>query len=193
MHVGAVDPAACTACRLHRGRTRVVLPDGPAAGLLAIGEAPGRQEDIAGVGFVGRAGRTLDAVLERLGVARQAYARTNVVRCRPPENRKPRADEVVACRPWLEDAVRGLHPRVILAVGQSAATQVMSVPGGSGYLDLVQDVIAARRPLQRYLGIPVVPMPHTSPLAWNRRRPDGTPIRELGVAAAALAVARLST
>ena len=146
MSVGASDPVRCTVCRLHRGRTQVVLPDGPAGGLLAIGEAPGQQEDATGIGFVGRAGRTLDAVLERLGVARQAYARTNVVRCRPPDNRKPRADEVLACRPWLEGAVRDLRPRVILAVGQSAAAQVMSVQWGAGYLDLVEEVISASRP-----------------------------------------------
>ena len=187
----SADPAACVACRLHCGRTQVVLPDGPPGGLLAVGEAPGREEDARGVGFAGRAGRTLDQLLAGLGVERQAYARTNVVRCRPPENRRPRADEIAACRHWLEATVRQWRPRVILAVGQSAAGQVMPLPAGR-YLDAVLATIEGDKPQPAFLGVPVVPMPHTSPLAWHRSRPDGTPLREIGARAAASAVAMLS-
>ncbi len=174
-----VDPARCTACRLAEHRQQVVLPDGPRRGLLAVGEAPGGQEDSQGVGFVGIAGRNLDAVLAEFGIARDDYARTNIVRCRPPENRKPRRDEVAACAHWLDGTVSDWQPRVILAVGQSAAERLVPAWSGS-YLDYVEDVLSGRMPPPRYHGVIVIPMPHTSPLAWNRRRSDGSAIRDLG-------------
>lgn len=181
------DASVCTACRLSRSRTRVVLPDGPREALLAIGEAPGRQEDARGIGFVGIAGRNLDAALAEYGLAREQWARTNIVRCRPPENRKPRADEVRACAHWLDQVIQLWTPRVILAVGQSAAERLIPAWRGS-YLDHVAGLLKGEEALPSYRGLPVVPMPHTSPLAWNRRRPDGTPIRDLGQAAVQRAV-----
>ena len=187
----SADPARCTACRLCEARTQVVLPDGAAGGLLAVGEAPGRDEDLQGVGFVGRAGRTLDGVLLELGLHRADYDRTNEVRCRPPENRKPRRDEVQACSGWLQGAVNELQPRVILAVGQSAAEQLLTLPR-QPYLEFVVATLQGSEPLQRYGGVSVVPMPHTSPLAWNRRRADGTALRDIGARAAAQAVSVLA-
>ncbi|MCC5810434.1 MAG: uracil-DNA glycosylase [Ectothiorhodospiraceae bacterium] len=183
----SVDPAKCTACRLSANRQQVVLPDGPISGLLAVGEAPGRQEDAQGVGFVGIAGRNLDRVMAACGVQRDGYARTNIVRCRPPDNRKPRSDEVAACAHWLDQVLRDWQPRVILAVGQSAAER-LTPPWSGSYLDHVEQLLAGQIPMPRYQGIPVVPMPHTSPLAWNRRRPDGSAIRDLGKRAVERAV-----
>ncbi len=186
--LSTADAATCTACRLSQNRTRVVLPDGPRGGLLAIGEAPGRQEDAQGVGFVGIAGRNLDAALADCGLSRDQWARSNIVRCRPPDNRKPRADEVSACAGWLDQTLQAWRPRVILAVGQSAAERLMPAWQGS-YLDTVARLLADDGVLPVYGGVPVVPMPHTSPLAWNRRRPDGTPIRDIGMQAVRHAVA----
>lgn len=112
---------SCRACRLCEGRTQVVLPDGPARALLAVGETPGEAEDAQGVGFVGAAGRTLDKVLADHGIARSDYARANVVRCRPPGNRRPTNEEIACCAPYLEATLQRLQPNVILAVGESAA------------------------------------------------------------------------
>ncbi|MCC5859872.1 MAG: uracil-DNA glycosylase [Ectothiorhodospiraceae bacterium] len=183
----AVDPSACQACRLAEHRSRVVLPDGPREGVLAIGEAPGRQEDVSGVGFVGIAGLNLEAAFAACGLAREQWARSNIVRCRPPENRKPRADEVRSCAHWLDRVVDDWLPRVLLAVGQSAAARLIP-PWTGSFLSHVERLLLPETGLPVYRGVPVVPMPHTSPLAWNRRRPDGTPIRELGLRAVRRAV-----
>lgn len=184
------DPLSCRACRLHETRTRVVLPDGQGP-ILAIGEGPGADEDAQGVGFVGSAGRTLDKAMASVGIAREAYARANVVRCRPPGNRAPRVDEKDACASWLDQAIEAQAPRVLLAVGESAAKRLIRWPKGVRYLDYVAALLeqAERDPcvLPLYRGVRVVPMPHTSGLAWNRRRPDGTPIRDLGMRSIRLA------
>lgn len=189
----ARDPDVCTACALCRSRRRVVLPDGPTEGLMAVGEAPGRHEDEQGVGFAGPAGGTLDRVLAEHGLARRDYARTNVVRCRPPDNRRPRRVEIAACRPWLTAALNAFAPRVLLAVGQTATAQLLPY-WKDRHLERLRELLDRERDdsaLPTYQGIPVVPMPHTSGLAWNRRTPDGYPISELGHEAVARAVAML--
>ncbi len=183
----STDPAACQGCRLAEHRSCVVLPDGAREGVLAIGEAPGRQEDVSGVGFVGIAGRNLEAAFAACGLTREQWARSNIVRCRPPENRKPRADEVRSCAPWLDRVVDDWRPSVLLAVGESAAARLLP-PWTGSFLAHVEHLLMPETGLPVYLGVPVVPMPHTSPLAWNRRRPDGTPIRDLGLRAVRRAV-----
>ena len=185
------DPRHCTACSLCHGRTQVVLPDGPAGGILAVGEAPGAREDAAGVGFAGPAGRTLDRVLAAHDIPREGYARANVVRCRPPDNRRPRQAEIEACRGWLNAALAALAPRVILAVGHTAARQLLP-EWRDRHLERLRELLAGEpgaATLPAYRGIPVVPMPHTSGLAWNQKQPNGRPVSELGRAAVALAVA----
>lgn len=160
---------------------------------MALGEAPGRHEDEQGVGFAGPAGRTLDRVLADHGLGRRDYARTNVVRCRPPDNRRPRQAEIAACRPWLTATLEAFAPRVLLAVGQTATAQLLPY-WTNRHLERLRELLD-REPddsdLPAYHGIPVMPMPHTSGLAWNRRTPDGRPISELGHRAVARAVALL--
>lgn len=161
---------------------------------MAVGEAPGRHEDEQGVGFAGPAGRTLDRVLADHGLERRDYARTNVVRCRPPDNRRPRRAEIAACRPWLTATLEAFAPRVLLAVGQTATAQLLPY-WTNRHLERLRELLD-REPddgeLPTYQGIPVMPMPHTSGLAWNRRTPDGRPISELGHQAVARAVAMLN-
>lgn len=88
---------------------------------MFVGEAPGREEDIAGEPFVGRAGRILDDALEEAGVSRDSVYITNLVRCRPPQNRRPRPDELAACAEHLRRELASMNPVVICAMGQTVA------------------------------------------------------------------------
>ena len=122
----------CMACALSTTRQRVVVGSGPSVpGLVVVGEAPGRSEDEGGEPFVGRSGQLLVRLIaEELGLARSQYFVTNVVKCRPPQNRTPRAAEVATCRPWLEAQLAQLNPGVILAVGNVAARAVFGFDEG---------------------------------------------------------------
>jgi len=124
--------AACRRCDLAAGRQRVVVSRGnPQARLMVIGEGPGAQEDETGLPFVGRAGQLLDQMLTSVGIDsnREAYI-CNVVKCRPPDNRKPTAQEMAACRPWLLRQIAVVNPAVILLAGASAMEGVLGVKGG---------------------------------------------------------------
>ena len=106
------EALSCTRCPLAAGRTTVVFGEGaPDAGLMVVGEGPGRDEDLQGRPFVGRSGQLLDRLLlEELGVARSAVYIANVVKCRPPGNRDPQPDEIAACRPWLDPQLDLIAP-----------------------------------------------------------------------------------
>lgn len=175
----------CHLCRLREHAVQVVNPDGAKGSILAIGEGPGADEDEHGVGFIGAAGQTLEREMyAATGLTRQQWARANIVRCRPPGNRKPFADEIRSCSGWLDQAIDGMRPAVLLLVGESAGRHlghaVIRRPGS--YLKQVHHVlhdVLAKVPtdglgplaghLPQYRRVPVVPMPHTSGLAWNRR------------------------
>lgn len=127
---GACD--SCRRCGLGSGRIQVVVSRGnPAARLMVIGEGPGAQEDASGLPFVGRAGQLLDQMLESVGIDsnRDAYV-CNVVKCRPPDNRKPTAEEMAACLPWLQRQIALVNPAVILLAGATAMEGVLGVKGG---------------------------------------------------------------
>ena len=124
--------AACRRCGLAAGRQQVVVSRGdPQARLMVIGEGPGAQEDASGLPFVGRAGQLLDQMLASVGIDanREAYI-CNVVKCRPPENRKPTPLEMAACRPWLLRQIVAVDPAVILLTGATALEGVLGVKGG---------------------------------------------------------------
>jgi DNA polymerase len=111
----------CTRCDLFLSRTQVVPGAGdPHASLLFVGEAPGATEDREGVPFVGASGRLLDAMLAAAGVERSDIFIANVVRCRPPENRNPRAREIRACAGWLAEQIRLIQPRLVVTLGRFA-------------------------------------------------------------------------
>lgn len=131
---GADDPAStlkmledqlqgCTRCALAAGRTRIVFGVGnPDADVMFVGEAPGRDEDLKGVPFVGRAGQLLTDIIERgMGVPRASVYICNTVKCRPPDNRNPLPTELAACEPFLVAQIRAVRPRVIVALGKFAA------------------------------------------------------------------------
>ena len=127
-----LDCAACRRCDLAAERQQVVVSRGnPAARLMLIGEGPGAQEDSAGLPFVGRSGQLLDQLLAAAGIDsnRDAYV-CNVVKCRPPQNRRPTAAEMAACRPWLDHQIALVNPAVILLLGATALEGVLGIKGG---------------------------------------------------------------
>ncbi len=116
---------ACAACRLHKSRTRAVPGEGPAdARVMCVGEAPGAEEDKEGRPFVGRAGTFFDELLEQVGLHRQQIYITSAVKCRPPENRDPRSDELATCRKlWLRKQTELVDPNLVVLMGKVAARQ----------------------------------------------------------------------
>lgn len=112
----------CYKCELSKSRTKVVFGEGnPRGKILLIGEAPGRQEDKTGSPFVGRAGKLLDKFLEAEGLSREKdiYI-SNIVKCRPPQNRTPKIEEIAACRVYLESQIRLIRPQIIILAGSTA-------------------------------------------------------------------------
>lgn len=124
--------STCTRCRLAGGRTNVVFGMGnPAADLVFVGEGPGEQEDLQGLPFVGRSGQLLDRlVLEEMGLSRQDFYIANTVKCRPPGNRDPLADEIEACWPYLEKQLELIDPRVVVTLGNFATKLLLATEEG---------------------------------------------------------------
>jgi DNA polymerase len=117
----------CDRCKLHQlGRRQVVFGVGnPDANLMFVGEAPGADEDVQGIPFVGRAGQLLTKIIEAIGLARDDVYIANVIKCRPPQNRNPEQDEVETCEPFLFEQIDAIHPRVIVALGTFAARALL--------------------------------------------------------------------
>ncbi|MEB3185450.1 MAG: uracil-DNA glycosylase [Cyanobacteriota bacterium] len=165
--------AGCRRCGLALGRTQVVVSRGnPTARLMVIGEGPGAQEDASGLPFVGRAGQLLDQMLESVGIDsnRDAYI-CNVVKCRPPDNRKPTAQEMAACLPWLERQIELVNPAVILLAGATAMEGVLGVKGGITKLRGQWRQLSEGWLADRWL----MPILHPSYLLRNPSRERGSP------------------
>ena len=125
--------AGCQLCPLAQTRTTTVFGVGAvAADWMVIGEAPGAEEDRRGEPFVGRAGQLLDAMLDGVSQSRSTAYIANVIKCRPPNNRDPSAEEATCCAPYLQRQIELIQPRVILAVGRVAAQRLLGqdVPVG---------------------------------------------------------------
>ena len=120
--------ATCRKCRLCETRTNTVFGVGPrGAPLMVVGEGPGADEDARGEPFVGRAGKLLDEMLRAIGRSRQADTFiANVVKCRPPGNREPAEDEAEHCRPFLEQQLRLVRPKLIVALGRVVAQRLLA-------------------------------------------------------------------
>jgi len=125
----------CRLCDLHSSRTQTVFGVGNhSADWLVIGEAPGHDEDQQGEPFVGRAGQLLNAMLQAVGLQRGQVYIANILKCRPPNNRDPKPEEVVCCEPYLLRQIELIQPRLILAVGRIAAQNLLNTQTPIGKL-----------------------------------------------------------
>ncbi len=131
----AGEASACVACRLSKGRQSVVFGSGYSdARLMLIGEGPGAEEDRQGLPFVGPAGELLTKILKAIELERSQVYIANVVKCRPPRNRDPEQDEVVACRGFLERQIELIQPQLIVALGRVAAQALLGTSESLGRL-----------------------------------------------------------
>ena len=159
---------SCVRCSLSTSRTNVVFGRGnPKAKLFIIGEGPGQQEDEQGMAFVGRAGKMLDSVFSSVGIDtnKDCYI-SNIVKCRPPNNRKPLANEVSECIPWLTQQIRLIKPKVIVLAGSTAV---------QSYLDIDEPISKLRGTWIIKENIKFMPIFHPSYLLRNPSKEKGKP------------------
>jgi uracil-DNA glycosylase family 4 len=122
------DIGDCQRCGLSKGRKTLVFGQGnPEAELVFIGEAPGREEDMQGLPFVGDAGKLLTRLIERMGYRREEVYIGNIIKCRPPLNRDPQEDEIHACMPFIKEQIRIISPRVIISLGRVSAQSLIGL------------------------------------------------------------------
>jgi DNA polymerase len=125
----ADEASGCTKCGLCETRKTVVFARGRARNrVMFIGEAPGADEDAQGFPFVGRAGKLLDQIIDAIGFERDEIYVANILKCRPPQNRDPRPEEISACTPYLEEQIRLVQPKIICALGKFAAQFLTGKP-----------------------------------------------------------------
>jgi DNA polymerase len=150
---------ACRACFLCQARSNTVPGEGnPAARLMCVGEGPGETEDRTGRPFVGKAGELLTGILAAIDLPREQVFIANVVKCRPPQNRKPLPEEMAACLPFLRDQIQIIRPRVLLALGATAA---------EGLLRVRKSLSELRGKVHRWDGIPLIVTYHPAALLRN--------------------------
>jgi DNA polymerase len=142
----------CTRCKLHRTRTNIVFGVGsPEARLMFVGEAPGEDEDLQGYPFVGKAGQLLTKMIEAMGLRREDVYICNTVKCRPPNNRNPEPDELLACEPFLKGQLGAVKPEAIVTLGKFAAQALLREQ---------TPITRLRGQWREYEGIPVMPTFH---------------------------------
>ncbi len=151
----------CKRCRLHQSRRSIVFGEGnEKARLMIIGEAPGFDEDIQGRPFVGKAGQLLTRILQSIKLKREDVYITNVVKCRPPQNRNPRPDEINSCNPFLMMQIKTISPKIICALGTFSAQTLLKTDS---------KITALRGKIYDLEGIKVIPTYHP---AYLLRNPD---------------------
>lgn len=170
----AAEVLRCERCRLAAGRRHTVFGEGAEhPDVLVVGEGPGAEEDLQGRAFVGPAGRLLDKMLSAVGLDRNRNCYiANIVKCRPPMNRDPAPDEREACLPYLERQIRLLNPKIILALGRTAAQTLLGTSEG---------ITRLRGKFFMYKDIPLVPTFHPSALLRdeNLKRPAWEDLKKL--------------
>jgi DNA polymerase len=149
----------CQRCKLSKGRRNIVFGQGsPQARLMFVGEAPGADEDVQGLAFVGKAGQLLTRIVEAMGLRREDVFIANVLKCRPPDNRNPEPDEILSCQPFLEEQIQAIGPKVLVGLGKFA---------GQWLLKTAEPISKIRGRLGEYQGIKVMPTYHPAFLLRN--------------------------
>jgi uracil-DNA glycosylase family 4 len=143
----------CTRCKLHAGRKNIVFGEGnPNAGLVFVGEGPGQEEDVQGRPFVGAAGQLLtDIIVKGMKLSREDVYICNIVKCRPPNNRNPEPDEILACEPFLIKQIQAIKPKIIIGLGNVAVKTLLKTKEG---------ITSLRGIWKTYQGIPLMPTFH---------------------------------
>jgi DNA polymerase len=153
------DLGECTRCKLSRSRTQIVFGVGnPQADLVFVGEAPGADEDAQGEPFVGRAGQLLTRIIQAIGMRREDVYICNIIKCRPPGNRNPEADEIAACEPFLLKQLEAIRPALICALGGPAAQTLLKTK---------EPISRLRGRWHAFRGIPLLPTYHPAFLLRN--------------------------
>ncbi len=161
------DTLACRSCGLALTRSKVVFGDGnPESKLLFIGEGPGADEDEQGLPFVGRAGQLLTQILTAAGIDRKDVYITNIVKCRPPENRVPTPEEMVICDNHLQTQIMLINPSLIVLLGNTPTRWILKTGEG---------ITKIRGKWFEWKGISVMPMFHPSYLLRNASSKEGSP------------------
>ena len=146
----------CQKCSLGKTRTKFVYGIGnPNAKIMFVGEAPGKDEDLQGVPFIGRAGKLLDKIIAAIGFTREDIYIANILKCRPPGNRDPQPDEMHLCMPYLKEQIRLIKPQFICALGRIAV---------QGLLETTAPLGSLRKRWHRFEGIPLLPTYHPAAL-----------------------------
>ncbi len=153
---------ACERCPLANTRRHVVFGEGdPKAAVVFVGEAPGEEEDKQGIPFVGRAGKLLDQLIERIGIRRSDVFICNVLKCRPPGNRDPEPQEVACCKEYLLSQLDIIRPRIICTLGRHAYNTLLEVDA---------PITRIRGKMTAFRGIPLLPTYHPSYLLRSQNR-----------------------
>jgi len=158
----------CKQCALSKTRTNVVFGRGnPNTKIFIIGEGPGHNEDMEGLAFVGRAGKLLDAAFQSVGIDtnRDCYI-SNIVKCRPPNNRKPQNEEIESCSTWLDQQINLINPKIIVLAGSTAV---------ESYLNIKEPISKIRGKWIERDGRKVMPIFHPSYLLRNPSKEKGKP------------------
>lgn len=158
----------CTLCDLHNGRTHTVFGCGnPRAKIIFIGEAPGREEDLQGIPFVGRAGKLLDKILASVELERDDVYIANILKCRPPNNRDPSEEESRLCKPYLWRQIELIKPAVICALGRVAGQNLLETKASLGTLRDGEHYCNDIRVLVTYHPAALLRNPHWKRAAWE--------------------------
>jgi len=158
----------CKQCALSKTRTNVVFGRGnPKTKIFIIGEGPGHNEDMEGLAFVGRAGKLLDAAFQSVGIDtnRDCFI-SNIVKCRPPNNRKPQKEEIESCSTWLDQQINLINPKIIVLAGSTAV---------ESYLNIKEPISKIRGKWIERDGRKVMPIFHPSYLLRNPSKEKGKP------------------
>ncbi len=161
LHQIRMELGDCRRCKLHRTRRTIVFGEGnEKATLMFIGEGPGYDEDVQGRPFVGRAGQLLTKIIQSIRIQREDVYITNIIKCRPPQNRNPEPDEIETCTPFLMKQIQAIQPKIICALGTFSAQTLLKTNA---------KITALRGKVYDFDGIKVIPTYHP---AFLLRNPD---------------------